>query len=573
MVLHSQKSEKEYERVDIMINIEEINKIIENKKTNIPLLQRNYKWTMECAAELSEDLWEHYFKNNGLPYQLNMITVYNDNDESLQIIDGQQRLITIRLLLKYLKPEENYLNFKFERDKLVPYKKSREYFINDNLKDYLLIVREELSVDIKRLYDNFTAMLVPLSFRSIYKFYLQCLNENINKTSDATDFSFENLFEKVVIPALKTAPQIDSEKIKQQFSEKYNTIKSFCEEYHNYITINKNEDNISDDLILLSKKSFDFQLLWCEIIKNTIPENVSISELCDKSTKNKFADFIMNNIVLLYHETKFEPISEFLNINENKTPFVISDYIRANMICDNPVDGDLDILEKEKNQKNRDDILKIFKNLSAYLYSKEYKTIWELISKGYDNFEKNPDLNRLKILFSDKYIGTSTKDYLYDEEFKRLSYFKNILESLYNEIKEDADRWNTFNAVYILLQCKSNLRFFNLFSIDDIDNKTDIDDVVAKEKFCFFDWAYIHAKESDCIWDISYFLESQLYIDRCKIKKSKNLPEITKNMTEEEEKIEVKDEWVVIDRGNENDELYKCIEKLIAKKQGEKKNG
>ncbi len=53
-----------------MKSVAEIMNIIENQYTYIPLLQRNYKWTMECASELAEDLWDSY--TNGKPYQLNM---------------------------------------------------------------------------------------------------------------------------------------------------------------------------------------------------------------------------------------------------------------------------------------------------------------------------------------------------------------------------------------------------------------------------------------------------------------------------------------------------------------------
>ena len=56
-----------------MKSLAEIIGIIENKYSYIPLLQRNYKWSMECASELAEDLWNVYKKCSDKSYQLNMM--------------------------------------------------------------------------------------------------------------------------------------------------------------------------------------------------------------------------------------------------------------------------------------------------------------------------------------------------------------------------------------------------------------------------------------------------------------------------------------------------------------------
>ena len=94
-----------------MKSIGEIQVIIENKYSYIPLLQRNYKWSRECAVELAEDLWDA-FRTNKSSYQLNMITIYSDEkNNSLQILDGQQRMITLKLLLAILDSANLYLNY------------------------------------------------------------------------------------------------------------------------------------------------------------------------------------------------------------------------------------------------------------------------------------------------------------------------------------------------------------------------------------------------------------------------------------------------------------------------------
>ena len=61
-----------------IINIIKIND--NTKITYIPLIQRNYKWSMECAAEFAESIWR-YYKNNKV-YQLNMITLYRKKEKN-----------------------------------------------------------------------------------------------------------------------------------------------------------------------------------------------------------------------------------------------------------------------------------------------------------------------------------------------------------------------------------------------------------------------------------------------------------------------------------------------------------
>ena len=162
-----------------MKTVAEIQQIIGSNKTFIPLLQRNYKWSRECASELAEDLWMA-FRSGQKCYQLNMVTIYKDEkNNSLQILDGQQRLITLKLLLVVLDPANIYLNYDFERDHSIDKRCGRRYFINHllpNLKDFESM--NFSSVDVLRLFDNFVAMRIPLSFKTIYETYCEILDAN-----------------------------------------------------------------------------------------------------------------------------------------------------------------------------------------------------------------------------------------------------------------------------------------------------------------------------------------------------------------------------------------------------------
>ncbi len=159
-------------------------------------------------------------------------------------------------------------------------------------------------------------------------------------------------------------------------------------------------------------------------------------------------------------------------------------------------------------------------------------------------------------------MGTDTGNYKFDEEIARLEYFAEILRALSYELSLDKEngeqKWNTYNAVYMLLECKEKYRFFSLFGNEDVKEKTALSEVVTRERFCFFEDAYKKSKSSDDPWDLSYFLESQLYIDKCDIKKGKHLP--SRKELEQHDSC-----WSYMERGKDDDELSTCLKKMINK--------
>lgn len=92
---------------NILNNIGEISmEDIYNKNIKIPFYQRPYKWKLENVRYLCEDIKDGFLKNN--KYLLGNIILHEENDE-LNIVDGQQRLTTIALILKSLKKKINLL--------------------------------------------------------------------------------------------------------------------------------------------------------------------------------------------------------------------------------------------------------------------------------------------------------------------------------------------------------------------------------------------------------------------------------------------------------------------------------
>ncbi len=68
----------------------------------IPIYQRNYAWEKDEIAALVQDVYDAFKKNPSKPYYIGTLVSYHKGDGVFEIIDGQQRLTTLRLLLSAL---------------------------------------------------------------------------------------------------------------------------------------------------------------------------------------------------------------------------------------------------------------------------------------------------------------------------------------------------------------------------------------------------------------------------------------------------------------------------------------
>jgi uncharacterized protein with ParB-like and HNH nuclease domain len=116
-----------------MINQElkliEIEELLSNYHFFIPSYQRGYKWDTRQVLDLLNDIYEFANKQKLKDefYCLQPIVVSkekSDNEKKYKVIDGQQRLTTIYLILKYLQ------NLKKEFEEIKKECKKIEYFCN-----------------------------------------------------------------------------------------------------------------------------------------------------------------------------------------------------------------------------------------------------------------------------------------------------------------------------------------------------------------------------------------------------------------------------------------------------------
>jgi len=68
----------------------------------IPSYQRGYRWTSDEVTKLLDDIWE----SQGAPYSLQPIVVRSLGVDNWELVDGQQRLTTLWLILRFMQKGE-----------------------------------------------------------------------------------------------------------------------------------------------------------------------------------------------------------------------------------------------------------------------------------------------------------------------------------------------------------------------------------------------------------------------------------------------------------------------------------
>jgi hypothetical protein len=76
----------------------------------IPSYQRGYRWTAEEVTKLLDDIWE----SGGQHYSLQPIVVRRRGEDEWELIDGQQRLTTLWLIMRFMQKGEQRYRLKYE---------------------------------------------------------------------------------------------------------------------------------------------------------------------------------------------------------------------------------------------------------------------------------------------------------------------------------------------------------------------------------------------------------------------------------------------------------------------------
>lgn len=296
-------------------------------KVYIPMYQRNYKWNRDLAIRLAEDLIDAFNGDEIKPKSISLFTLYVYKNE-IQIVDGQQRMITLMLIFHALGMDSEFIDLKFQRDFYLSQNKRHDFISN----------------------------------------LQNCERFDIN----AERFALSD---------------------KRRF-------------YYNYNGI-------------------------AECVKKV-------------SNKHEFIKRVKENTSLLLHVTYEKPVSEFLNLNCNKTRFSICDRVRSALITYSDLNkSDLaSNLEKRKvlgralgTSNYKFGVARLIEEITELMYKED---IYNVIKLGYSPDPDVTNENRMNIMFRgmlaeniDDYTMCSTDDIKDKEELLlKLVLYRDYLREL-----------------------------------------------------------------------------------------------------------------------------------------------
>lgn len=333
-----------------LISLNELIDKSNSKKLIIPLLQRNYKWSTENASQLLADIRKAKCKKQN-EYTIGMATFYNCGTDDIQVIDGQQRIITLCLLAKALGKIAEFLKISFERDEDQQKGLRYNYLYGNNSIDSTYS-----SVDVKRMEEVFNRFNKMLSEEnkekndSLYGWICEHvkiiyretdntpLNEFLNLNENKISFSpsdYDRAYqlkyqsekqEDMITPAMILKEHSLIEKYLYTNEDVYNLIKS---------TYTKNPSNRMDLLFENSSFGSNIQKYYAEIDSKPDEKNNRYTQqyeylkycrkvlksICDELQKQNNSELnvnIYNAVILLSKLKENFKFFDLINIDETE---------------------------------------------------------------------------------------------------------------------------------------------------------------------------------------------------------------------------------------------------------------
>lgn len=426
-------------------------KDLENKNFLIPSYQRGYRWDNEVNA-LLEDITDfiNYKKSDNDFYSLQPIVVKKDEDKYI-VIDGQQRLTTIFLIIKYIE-NKSFFSIKYHTRQ-----KSSEFL--ENIEN-----KEESDAKNIDFYYFFQA------YKNIKDFFSSKVNKNdfydilLNRCKVlwyeiADDEKEEDVFIRLNIGKI---PLLEEENIKALFLSKNNGIeyideiaKKWYEEekelrYNNdyrYCVLKKiddkyiaKEDNILNDDFLRIR-------VYLEAIMNN--KNDSIFEYFYKLYKENKLKETWENL-----ESCIDTLNSFSSnqngIGEERNIFHYIGFLILNNIMD--INDIYKIWTEDQNKINFASSLKksIEDNISSFKSIKDDDFEEALQELNFNDKNHKKIIYKILVLFNIVYLlkDEGSKQYF---EFNRFQLEHWSLEHIYAQnsksIKEDIKNKNNENII------------------------------------------------------------------------------------------------------------------------------
>ena len=500
------------------------------KKSIIPNYQRGYKWEISNVEDLLNDInnINNIDKNEHCLHNLTII----ENENKWEIVDGQQRLTTIFLILKYLGKEYYSLSYKIRQN-------TEDFFnneINDiikNLKDNKYKKELELFNDVKNKNNNYNKQDIYYICRALFIIY-NWFNKNY-KDKPIEEFieKLESVYFykhgiKTNIKGETIFSNLNSGRVPLTYIE---LIKADL-----IINISKLETKGNENEILINEKRSNIGRLWDEM-ESWLAQDEVWYWIAPKNNS-------VNKLLLLFNLCS--ELKEGKNIYEKYYNYVYDknlkcDYSKIKTICENIknyyytikdwyLDNDLyhligiivsfgininKFIEDNSNIKNKNELKSKLKNeiiRHLKLTNKDNKLKFEdidYLELDYNNDKVNKIFTLLNCL-----EGYNNKDNRFNEHFRYrfdihnkykwsiehiiprnpkkdtiLDYFNDIIKILYNEQNEELEKikgeikeklneakYKEFNGSIEKLKLSNNDKLKEEF-IEDFNNIININNI------------------------------------------------------------------------------------------------
>lgn len=417
------------------------------KDSEIPNYQRGYKWEISNVEDLLNDInnINNIDKNEHCLHNLTII----ENENKWEIIDGQQRLTTIFLILKYLGKEYYSLSYKIRQN-------TEDFFnneINDiikNLKDNKYKKELELFNDIKNKNNNYDKQDIYYICRALFTIY-NWFNKNYkDKPIEAFIEKLESVYFykheiKTNIKGETIFSNLNSGRVPLTYIE---LIKADL-----IINISEIETKGNENEILINEKRSNIGRLWDEmeswLAQDEVwywiaPKNNSVTNI---KNKNELKSKLKNEIIIHLKLTN----------KDNKLKFVDIDYLELDYNNDkvNKIFTLLNCLEGYNNKDNR------FNEHFRYRFDIHNKYNWSIEHI----IPRNPKKDTILDYFND------IIKILYNEQNEELEKIKGEIKEKLNEPK-----YKDFDGSIEKLKLSNNDKLKEEF-IEDFNNIIDINNI------------------------------------------------------------------------------------------------
>ena len=474
------------------LKLKSIREILD-KSFYIPAYQRGYRWSSRQVIDLLDDIWEFALKKKkeeGEFYCLQPVVVKKDN-EKFRVIDGQQRLTTLFIILKFFEQHIKYSFTGVKRFYTLEYETRNKQNIDSN--NFLENIR-----DIENFKDN-NSNIIP-NIETIDFYYMSNTYIIIKQWFDKQD--------KDINPFLQVLLNSDVEIKNEQKIDIANNVRVIW-----YEIDDENEIDVFTRLNIGKIPLTNAELIKAIFLINTKEKNEKLllasqwDEIEYKLQDNSFFAFV-NKDFDENNEIKYPTRIEFIfDLIANKSNLEINNLQKDDERRSYYIFNEL-IKDNNTAKKYWDEVKKYFRVFNEfYSNQKYYHLVGFLVHNGvkiveivenFMNNSKDKFLNKLKELIKQKnqFKNKVFEELNYEEDYilvSRILFLFNVVSTMKSNhsrypFELHAQKWSLEHIHaqksenITKIEDRKDLLKMQLTYIDDKTIKKDIEDLLELEK-------------------------------------------------------------------------------------------